>query len=463
MQKLRFNAPLVGLFFITFCFNIELQANEHDISKIIEESKKIAKKYADIGWFSGSLLVTKDNEVIHQQAFGYADLKLKRKNTVATKYNLGSIAKNFTTVLILQQVQAGKISLDDPLQSFGLGFPKDVAKNITIRHLLNHRSGFDDIFIGEYRQNQMAFDSIDKKLALLMDKPLLFTPGSDQKYSNYGYIVLGSILEKISHKSYPQLLDESIFKKLSMSGTTFLPTSGGKNQSTRYTYSHEGKLVEVGITEHPGPDGGIESTIEDVQLFYRELFYGNRLLRKGNGVVKEIFNADQHWGAFSGGLGISAAVEVDLKNGFEVVVLANSDNLIAERISNRILFFINSRQYAPIKTLRNNFTYQYYKEHGIAFFVRTFKDAYQDAGYETFIGRTINELGMQLLRSESWTEAFDMFDTLIAFFPEAPQAYDSLAFAHYSKGEKDKALAAFEIARTLNPDFNSDYHGRNFE
>ena len=173
---------------------------------------------------------------------------MKRKNTVATKYNLGSIAKNFTTVLILQQVQAGKISLDDPLQSFGLGFPKDVAKNITIRHLLNHRSGFDDIFIGEYRQNQMAFDSIDKKLALLMDKPLLFTPGSDQKYSNYGYIVLGSILEKISHKSYPQLLDESIFKKLSMSGTTFLPTSGGKNQSTRYTYSHEGKLVEVGIT-----------------------------------------------------------------------------------------------------------------------------------------------------------------------------------------------------------------------
>ncbi|MFT4938869.1 MAG: CubicO group peptidase (beta-lactamase class C family) [Paraglaciecola sp.] len=442
----------------------QLQAQIGDLDAIKIEANKIAAYYENLGWFSGSLLLAKDGNVFHQASFSYSNIESKVKNTSLTKYNLGSIVKNFTAVLILQEVENKKLSLGDTLSKFDLGFPAVIANKITIRHLLDHRSGFDDIFTAEYRQDQMAFDTLEKKLTLLRDKPLLFEPDSDYKYSNYGYVVLGAILEKLNKKSYENLLRKNIFDKVGLANSTFLPSHEDKNQSTRYTYNYAGELSEVGITEHAGPDGGIESTASDLQLFYRELFYGSKLLSREKGVLQEVFAVDgEHWGAYGGGLGVSAAIEVDLLNGMEVVVLSNTDNLVAERISGRILSFIKEGEYTPIRILPSNFAYQYYKEHGFENFRDEFKSAYKAAGYESFIGGTLNELGMQLIRTESWDQAFDIFNSLVSFFPDAPQVYDSLAFAYYSKGEFEKARSIFAKGAKLKTDFVSDYNGKNYQ
>lgn len=446
-------------------FSANSQVKTDDFEAIKININKIATHYVNLGWFSGSVLAAKDGVVFHQESFGYSNIASKTKNTVHTKYNLGSIVKNYTAVLILQQVENKTLYLADTLDKFGLGFTKKIASKITIQHLLNHRSGFADIFTAEYRQNQMSFDSIDKKLALLRESPLLFEPGTDTKYSNYGYIVLGAILEKLTGKSFENVLNENILDKIDLVNTSFLPFNTDKNQSTRYTYTHEGHLVEVGITEHAGPDGGIESTANDLQSFYRELFYGNKLLSRNSAAsFKEVFDNDgEHWGAYGGGLGVSAAIEVDLLSGFEIVVLANSDNLVAERISGRILSFIQNGEYLPVTILPTNFAYQYYKKNGLEAFKKDFKLAYKKAGYEGFIGRPINALGMQLVKTYSWNEAFDIFNALISFFPEAPQVYDSLAFAYFNKGEQGKAKSAFAKATSLKPNFTSDYNANNYQ
>jgi tetratricopeptide (TPR) repeat protein len=170
----------------------------------------------------------------------------------------------------------------------------------------------------------------------------------------------------------------------------------------------------------------------------------------------------QHWTSYGGGLGISAAVEVDSANGYEVIVLANSDQLVAERISGRIYSYIQTSEYVPATQLEKNFTFEYYQTKGKQTFFRHFKADYQDKGYTQFIGRTINELGMALLKNKSWEEAFDMFEYLVVLFPDAPQVNDSLAYAYYSKGDKDQAKQTFGRSLSINSQFKSDYVSDNY-
>ena len=84
----------------------------------------------------------------------------------------------------------------------------------------------------------------------------------------------------------------------------------------------------------------------------------------------------EHWGAYGGGAGVSAAVEVDLVNNIEIVVLANTDNLVAERISGRVLSYIKKGTYEPIKPLAMNFAYHYYNEKGKDKFVEEIQDTH---------------------------------------------------------------------------------------
>jgi len=433
------------------------------LTAIAQKAEEIASTYHDLGWFSGSLLLAKDGEVFYSQSFGYRDIETKARNTVHTKFNLGSIMKNFTKVLVLQQVDSGKLSLTDTLDRFELGFPAAIASKINLSHLLDHRSGFGDIFIAEYREDQLAYDSIQKKLQLLKDRPLLFEPGTDRKYSNYGYIVLGAVLEKITGRSFERLLSDQIFDRIQLSNTSFRILNSSEHQSKRYTYLYDSSLKLVGATEHPSPDGGIESTVHDVQKFYHELFFGSALLDRSNPIVKDAFGmSGEHWAAYGGGLGVSAAVEIDLTQDIEIVVLANTDKLVAEFISGRIKSFINTGTYKKIRPHEINFAYSFYKDKGKDQFYRDFKETYTESGYSQFIGRVINELGMQLLKTKSWSEAFDVFNYLVFLFPSAPQAYDSLAFAYFKKGDPETAYKTFTKALELSPDFRSDYISDNF-
>lgn len=459
------NSVFVLLLFFSVCSLASNSEGEEtgNSAKLADIADNIAMQYHQMGWFSGSLLITKDDKEIFLSSYGFQNVEEKIKNSRQSRFNLGSIMKDFTKILILQQVEAGKLSLSDKLVSFQLGFKQPLADEITIEHLLDHRAGFADIFVAEYRENPLVFDTLNKKLNLLIDSPLLFTPGTDRQYSNYGYVVLGVILEKITGEPFEELLTNNIFSRAGMTSTTFEPLNSHKNQSVRYTYQYDSTLRKVGVTEHPSPDGGIESTVGDVQRLYRALFYTDKILKNSDWLNRRVFAMDgPHWGAYGGGQGVSAAVEVDLANGYEVVVLANTDNLVAELISGRIMSYIKNGEYESVRQLGKNFAFEYYETKGKQQFGKHFKQAYSDSGYKQFIGRTVNELGMELLKTESWPEAFDMFEYLVSLFPDAPQVYDSLAFAYLSRGDRETAKKTFSKSLAIKADFNSDYVSDNY-
>ena len=189
--------------------------------EIATEADKIAKAFEDLNWFSGVVMVARDGKPVFEKAYGLADIEKGIKNTPGTKFRIGSINKSYTSVLISQMVEKGKLSYDDKLSKFDLGFPAAVADKINIRQILTHSAGFADIFIPKYLDNIRDYKTIDDILPLLMNEPLIYEPGKNRQYSNYGYIVLGAILEKISGKPFGELLQENILDVISAKDTHY--------------------------------------------------------------------------------------------------------------------------------------------------------------------------------------------------------------------------------------------------
>ncbi|TQV89363.1 serine hydrolase [Aliikangiella coralliicola] len=436
---------------------------------LIEKTNEIIKQYTDPGWFSGNVVIFKDDKVIYDKSFGFADIEKKIRNTSSTKIRIGSINKHFTAALVMQKVQAGKISLDDKLEKFELGFPKHIAEKITVRHLLKHTSGFGDIFNNEYFQTYRSLKNINDKLPLLLDKPLISEPGTQYNYSNYGYIVLGAILEKLERKSFQSIINENILEVIKADNTDYALTENVKGKAKSYHFTPLGEKIDrTGRLENLTPDGGMYSTPYDIALFYSKLFYSDELLNDkskaiiGNGYKEstrtwiEILNSDKaHWNSYGGGPGVSAAVEILIKDKLIVIALANTDGLVAEHISQRVVEVYQGKQYKKIRLPIALFTKRLLEEKGDTYFVNNAKRELAQAGYENYGARPLNKMGFALIKSEQISQAISVFKANTKIFPKEPNTFDSLAYAYEKNGDKTQALLNYKKALSLDSGFKS--------
>ncbi|MFW8591337.1 serine hydrolase [Glaciecola sp. 2405UD65-10] len=427
-----------------------------------EDVSRIISDYSELGWFSGNLLVVEKGKTLLRLHTGMASTKRDEKNQQCTRFNTGSLTKHYTAVLILQLIEQGKLSFNTPLSSFDFGFTQVDTTSITIEHLLKHQAGFADIFVAEYMNKPLAFTSLEKKIALLINDPLQYIPGSDTQYSNYGFIILGAIAEKVTNTSFANLLKERIFTPIGAVNSSLKRSENDKCQSDRFTYAISGQNVETQFREVSGPDGGIEATIDDVHRFYDALFFSDSLLERKGPTFKRYFQDSNHIGSYGGGTGVSAAVEVLRSEQIIVVVLANTDNLVAERVSARVLEAAQGKAISPVRLPAKHFVYKHFEKLDSKTFQATFKDTYQTSGYKMFLGRALNEAGLSILRISPDKEGLEIIQMLGHFYPNAPQAYDSEAYAYQLLGDENKAQQVFKKALEINPAFISDYSESNF-
>lgn len=251
--------------------------------------------------FSGSILIAEKGIPIYSKSFGFSNENTKTKLNENSIFELASVSKQFTAMGIAILVQKRKINFSDPIVKY---IPElSVYNNVTIRHLLNHTSG-----LPEYEK---IMDSLfDKsKIATNMDiialfqkyKPkVLFEPNTQWKYSNTGYAILASIIERVAGKSYGDFLKQEIFEPLKMS-RTFVYTRRYKpqkvdNYAFGYIYSDSLKKFILpdslrqtnfviwldGIVG----DGCVNSTVNDLLKWDRSL-YTTKLV--SNNILEEIF------------------------------------------------------------------------------------------------------------------------------------------------------------------------------
>ncbi len=223
--------------------------------------------------FYGSIAVTQGGNLIYKNAIGYADLKRKVNNEINTKFRIGSISKTFTATLVMKAVELGKLKLDDNISAY---FPEiQNANKITIRHLLNHKSGISNFTDRSYFSWYKTPITQAALLDTIVNKGVDFAPNTDYAYSNSNYVLLTFILEKVLERSYSQILEDHIIRPLGLNNTYY----GGKiNTANAEAKSYR---MEEEWTEEPEGDmsiplgaGGIVSTPTDLCLFARALFRG---------------------------------------------------------------------------------------------------------------------------------------------------------------------------------------------
>jgi CubicO group peptidase (beta-lactamase class C family) len=183
-------------------------------------------KAASNGKFSGVWLWAKDGETITSGARGKADREKGIDNTLNTRFRIGSMNKMFTAVATLQLVERGKLSLDDTIGKIMPDYPNtNVASKVRVRRLLSHTGGTGDIFGPKFEAHRLELKTLQDYVRLYGERDLQFEPGTKWAYSNYGFLLAGVLIEKVSGKSYYDFVAENIYKVAGMTDSASEPES----------------------------------------------------------------------------------------------------------------------------------------------------------------------------------------------------------------------------------------------
>ena len=220
--------------------------------------------------------VAKNGKLVYEHAYGTADVS-GAPLTAESAFEIGSITKQFTSAAILQLIEAKKLSLNDPLGKYVPTYT--AGRNITVRQLLNQVTGIPE-YVGTVFENPPkeagTFEGI---LKLIIDKPLDFAPGTKWAYSNTNYVMLGHIIELVSHQSYDAYIHDHIFVPAGMTHST---TWSGESQIANFPAGYafkEGKLRPA-IALDSGwaySAGDIVSTVSDM-LKWDNAFFGGKII-----------------------------------------------------------------------------------------------------------------------------------------------------------------------------------------
>lgn len=223
-----------------------------------------------------AVAVVKHGAIVYEHGYGYADLSGKVPVTVDTRFEIGSITKQFTAAAIMQLVRAGKLSLDDRLGTFITEYP--AGAEVTVRQMLSHTSG-----LPEYLDYELGHEAGTRPASLatilggIAKTPLAFAPGSRWSYSNTNYLLLGRIIELTANEPYTQYVREHIFEPAHMAQSGFvseeraLPDMAIGYEKTGPTSIGPAKPI---AEEWAGGAGAIVSTVGDLAKWNAALASG---------------------------------------------------------------------------------------------------------------------------------------------------------------------------------------------
>jgi CubicO group peptidase (beta-lactamase class C family) len=247
------------------------------------KAEELLTRYAMYG-MSGTVMIVKDGKVVFHKAYGLADRESGRPNTLATLYDVGSIAKTFTASAILQLETEGRLKTTDNIGKFLGVFPADKA-GITIHQLLTHTSGLG---LDAGNVGISPTTAPDEFMRKVKETPLLFAPGAQYSYSNLGYGLLAIIIEKLSGLSWQNYLRKNLLKRAGLSQTLLYGDSFPETVARGYIGNSEDELELEAPLRLERPDsyvwrkytigsGGVLSTTGDLYKWWQAL-HSDRVL-----------------------------------------------------------------------------------------------------------------------------------------------------------------------------------------
>jgi CubicO group peptidase (beta-lactamase class C family) len=227
-----------------------------------------------------SLAVVKDGQVILARGYGFANVEHQVPVKPETIFQSGSMGKQFTATAVMMLLEAGKLSLSDPITKFFSDAP-DSWKNITVRHLLTHTAGTTDYPSDFDFRRDYTEDELLKRAEAI---PLAFQPGEKWSYSNLGYVLLGILIHKVSGQFYGDFLQERVFQPLGMTTARIISEADiVPNRAAGYRLV-KGELKNqdwVSPTLNTTADGALYLTVYDMAKWDAAL-YTEKLIKKSS-------------------------------------------------------------------------------------------------------------------------------------------------------------------------------------
>ena len=438
----------------------------------IEEALTLAHKY---GQFNGSVLVAENGKVIYKKGFGLANMEWNIPNTPATKFRLGSITKQFTSMLILQLAEQGKLKLDGKISDYLPDYRQDIGQRVTIQHLLTHTSGIPSYtsqpdFFKDVSRNPYTVAEFVQKYA---SRDLEFEPGTKFSYNNSGYFLLGAIIEKVTGKPYEQVLKENILDPLGMKNTgydhqaTIIPGRAAGYVKTPDGYVNA-PYLDMSI---PYAAGSLYSTVEDLYLWDQALYTDKLISARSKELMFKPFLEHYAFGwivtdapfkvkdepvqiiAHDGGInGFSTTIVRFVAQKNLIVMLDNtSQGQYLSRLSEIIGRILYNQPHNPPKMSIAAVIFRTIAEKGIEAGLAQYRDlkTKQPVAYD-FGEAELNRLGYQLLRAGKIKESIEVFKLNVEMYPQASNTYDSLGEAYMASGERDLAVQNYKKSLELN-------------
>ncbi len=241
--------------------------------------EQVIQSYVTAKQFMGSVLVSRNGQILLDKGYGYANLEWLVPNSPQAKFRLGSITKQFTAASILLLEERGKLKTDDLVKKYMPDAPPAWDK-ITIYNLLTHTSGIPNFTsFPDYHSSEATPTTPEKLVARFRDKPLDFAPGEKWSYSNSGYVLLGYLLEKITGESYKNFVQQNIFGPLGMSDSGY-DSNSAVILHRAYGYSpgpngpEDAGYIDMSV---PFSAGSLYSTTHDLLRWEQGLFGGKVL------------------------------------------------------------------------------------------------------------------------------------------------------------------------------------------
>lgn len=432
-------------------------------------------KYSALKQFNGSALVANRDGIILKKGYGFANLEWQIPNAADTKFRLGSITKQFTSMLIMQLVAEGKIKLDEKMTTYLPDYRADTGNRVTIRHLLTHTSG-----IPSYTNQPDFFQKVSRDPYSVADfvkahtsGDLEFEPGSKFAYDNSGYFLLGAIIERVTGKPYEEVLRQRIFDPLGMKDSgydhwaTVLPKRATGYELTPNGYRNAAYL-DMSI---PYAAGSLYSTVEDLYRWDRALYETTLLSEelKATMYTPALQNYAFGWAVgplklqdgktevktirHNGGINGFSTVLVRVPDTRELVVLLDNtsrgdklDEIAAGALS--VLHGITPRgpRKSVIDAVMSNM------QTGVEKAIEDYRELKRTRPDEyDFNEADLNRVGYTLLAQGRNTDAIAIFKLNVEMYPQSSNTYDSLGEAYMVHGDHDNAVANYKKSLELNP------------
>jgi CubicO group peptidase (beta-lactamase class C family) len=499
MEKKHFIGIVLCLFMVSsgFFFQLFSQSLSPKIDDLIND-------YVAHHQFMGTVLVAEKGKVVFAKGYGLADVDRKISNTPETKFMIGSITKQFTAMLITQLLEKGKIRLENTISDFIPGFPEDIGKVITVEMLLNHTSGLRlPEGIEKYYSASKKEEFLQEFIKQQSEEGLRFDPGKGYAYSNAGYYLLGLIIEKVTGKTYEEVLRGQILNPLGMADTGCSrkgevlengAVSYAKLPDRYITWNEEMYFYDPGVVQFSA--GYLYSTVGDLLKFSMAISSNKLLSPKYTGIFLKMRNiksqppirnisrelAQELFGTCGNGFAGEIAEVEDPNSGKKetffwhdgtcklfkafhyhfsgndrvIIILSNSGFICqGDEMVMKIYRLLDRKPYDHIRFKHD--LAQYISEDiamhagvpaAVGEYIRLVDDTERfvvpGQDYAIYHGRQFAEMG-------DLDSAILILQTAVSRFPQSWEAYDALGDAYRLKKDIAAAIQSFKKSLELNP------------